>query len=132
MLTFALIGFWLRQRSLSWPAGAEMLVPLTGSLFVPGRLASADEVLVDIGTGYYVSKPLEGARDFLEKKVCNSMLLWCVALGFVVTCAVVWGPQVEYVKNNLDALMKVIAGKRDNLHKVTQMIQRRVSESVGK
>ena len=50
-------------------AGAEMLVPLTGSLFVPGRLASTAEVLVDVGTGYYISKSVDGAKDFLEKKV---------------------------------------------------------------
>ena len=29
----------------------EILVPLTGSLYVPGRLISSDRVLVDIGTG---------------------------------------------------------------------------------
>lgn len=31
----------------------EMLVPLTGSLYVPGKLISNDRVLVDIGTGWY-------------------------------------------------------------------------------
>ncbi len=29
----------------------EILVPLTGSLYVPGKLKSSDRVLVDIGTG---------------------------------------------------------------------------------
>lgn len=33
-----------------------MLVPLTSSLYVPGELSNLDEVIVDIGTGYYVSK----------------------------------------------------------------------------
>lgn len=31
-----------------------MLVPLTASLYVPGKLDDADKVLVDIGTGYFV------------------------------------------------------------------------------
>lgn len=35
-------------------AGREVMVPLTSSLYVPGKLAGTDEVLVDIGTGFYV------------------------------------------------------------------------------
>lgn len=46
-----------------------MLVPLTGSLYVPGTLASVSDLLVDVGTGYYISKSVEGAKEFLEKKV---------------------------------------------------------------
>ena len=40
--------------------GREMMVPLTSSLYVPGRLTGSNEVLVDIGTGYFVgvSTPL--------------------------------------------------------------------------
>lgn len=37
-------------------AGKEILVPLTGSLYVPGTIADAQRVIVDIGTGYYVEK----------------------------------------------------------------------------
>ena len=36
--------------------GTPILVPLTPSLYVPGKLASTDVVLVDIGTGFYVEK----------------------------------------------------------------------------
>merc|ERR1712072_1516721 len=43
-------------------AGKEMLVPLTGSLYCPGKLGSCEKVLVDIGTGYYVRKTREQAR----------------------------------------------------------------------
>lgn len=35
-------------------AGREVMVPLTSSLYVPGTLAGTEEVLVDIGTGFYV------------------------------------------------------------------------------
>lgn len=42
----------------SWTknTGTPILVPLTPSLYVPGKLASTDTVLVDIGTGFYVEK----------------------------------------------------------------------------
>lgn len=33
-----------------------ILVPLTSSLYVPGKLANVEKVIVDIGTGYYVEK----------------------------------------------------------------------------
>ena len=32
--------------------GKEVLVPLTGSMYVPGVLAQPEKVVVDIGTGY--------------------------------------------------------------------------------
>lgn len=34
----------------------EILVPLTSSLYVKGRLADRENVLVDVGTGFYVEK----------------------------------------------------------------------------
>lgn len=36
------------------PAGQPLMLPLTQSLYVSGTVANVDQVLVDIGTGYYV------------------------------------------------------------------------------
>ena len=36
--------------------GKPILVPLTASLYVPGTLADTDNVIVDVGTGFYVEK----------------------------------------------------------------------------
>jgi len=36
--------------------GKPILVPLTTSLYVPGTLADPDNVIVDVGTGFYVEK----------------------------------------------------------------------------
>lgn len=33
-----------------------ILVPLTSSLYVRGKLADRNKVIVDVGTGYYVEK----------------------------------------------------------------------------
>lgn len=33
-----------------------ILVPLTNSLYVPGKLSDHENVIVDVGTGYYVKK----------------------------------------------------------------------------
>lgn len=34
----------------------EVLVPLTSSLYVPGKLGDTSHLIVDVGTGYYVKK----------------------------------------------------------------------------
>jgi prefoldin alpha subunit len=49
----------------SMAEGTELMVPLTGSIYVPGTIKSTDAVLVDVGTGYYVEKnPVEAAEYF--------------------------------------------------------------------
>ncbi|OJI97465.1 hypothetical protein ASPVEDRAFT_36878 [Aspergillus versicolor CBS 583.65] len=47
----------------------EILVPLTSSLYVKGRLTDREHVLVDVGTGYYVEKTPAKAIEFYDQKV---------------------------------------------------------------
>jgi len=49
--------------------GKDVLVPLTGSMYVPGKLTNADKVTVDIGTGYYVEKSSKDAKEYFDRKV---------------------------------------------------------------
>merc|ERR1712000_245382 len=49
--------------------GKPVLVPLTGSMYVPGALAQPDKVIVDIGTGYYVEKESVAAQEYFGRKV---------------------------------------------------------------
>uniref|UniRef100_A0A1B6JXG0 Prefoldin subunit 5 n=1 Tax=Homalodisca liturata TaxID=320908 RepID=A0A1B6JXG0_9HEMI len=49
--------------------GKEIMVPLTASMYVPGRIADVDKVMLDIGTGYYVEKDLDGAKDYFKRKI---------------------------------------------------------------
>lgn len=44
-------------------------MPLTNSLYVPGKLADASRVIVDVGTGFYVEKDIKSATKFYESKV---------------------------------------------------------------
>ncbi|OAK98672.1 Prefoldin alpha subunit [Phaeosphaeriaceae sp. SRC1lsM3a] len=46
-----------------------LLVPLTSSLYVPGKLTDHEHVLVDVGTGFFVEKGIADAKDFYERKV---------------------------------------------------------------
>ncbi|ETS86809.1 hypothetical protein PFICI_00637 [Pestalotiopsis fici W106-1] len=47
----------------------SILVPLTNSLYVRGKLASASHVIVDVGTGFYVEKDIKSATEFYNNKV---------------------------------------------------------------
>ncbi|GAA89491.1 subunit of tubulin prefoldin [Aspergillus tubingensis] len=47
----------------------DILVPLTSSLYVKGKLADREKVLVDVGTGFYVEKTAAKAIEFYENKV---------------------------------------------------------------
>ncbi|CAK9438480.1 uncharacterized protein LODBEIA_P27040 [Lodderomyces beijingensis] len=47
----------------------EMLVPLTSSLYIPGKAVSKQDFLVDIGTGYYVEKNADDAKKVYDKKI---------------------------------------------------------------
>jgi prefoldin alpha subunit len=44
------------RKDRSGGGGHELLVPLTSSLYVKGRLADREKVIVDVGTGFYVEK----------------------------------------------------------------------------
>ncbi|KAH0629030.1 hypothetical protein JD844_010777 [Phrynosoma platyrhinos] len=52
-----------------FPEGKELLVPLSSSMYVPGKLSDVSSVLIDVGTGYYVEKSVDDARDFFKRKI---------------------------------------------------------------
>ncbi|KAK1943940.1 Prefoldin subunit 5 [Phytophthora citrophthora] len=82
----------------------EVLVPLTASMFVPGKLASKEEVLVDVGTGYFVEQSVEKAEQFMDRKV-------------------------EFLQSNTDQLKTVIEGKRNMLEAVLMIMQQKMQEA---
>nr|CAG4638897.1 EOG090X0NBB [Cyclestheria hislopi] len=49
--------------------GDYILVPLTGSMYVPGKITKPSCPLVDVGTGYYAEKNVEQAKDYFKRKV---------------------------------------------------------------
>ncbi|KAL2939046.1 putative prefoldin subunit 5 [Bienertia sinuspersici] len=51
------------------PQGKQMLVPLTASLYVPATLDDALNVLVDVGTGYFVEKTMVEGKEYCQRKI---------------------------------------------------------------
>jgi len=74
-----------------------MLVPLTNSLYVPGRIDNVESLLVDVGTGYFIEKSNAQTQEFLARRV-------------------------KLVTNKLDDLEKTIAYKREYIENVMRMI----------
>ncbi|KAI9091136.1 prefoldin subunit 5-like protein [Phlyctochytrium arcticum] len=93
------------QESLNHVApksqGKKLLVPLTSSLYVPGQLADVEKVIVDVGTGYYLEKPIPEAKDYYKRKM-------------------------DYVKSNLDNLQNTINERRKRLQDLTDLINLRI------
>jgi len=75
-----------------------ILVPLTNSLYVPGKLSDIDNVIVDVGTGYYVQKSRADALKHYQSKV-------------------------DYVRTNLETLQETIQKKQDNMGYLVNVMQ---------
>ncbi|KAI9359766.1 prefoldin, alpha subunit [Pilaira anomala] len=80
-----------------------ILVPLTSSLYVPGKLSNVSKVIVDVGTGYYVEKSVGDASKFYNDKV-------------------------GYVKKNLGTLEKTITDKQSTLRAILNVMQDKMQE----
>ncbi|PRP85730.1 prefoldin subunit 5 [Planoprotostelium fungivorum] len=86
--------------------GKAMLVPLTTSLFVPGQLTNTEQVLIDIGTGYYVTKPVKQASDFFDRKI-------------------------KMINDNADQVAQAVSVKRKNLESVLLVMQQKIGQMQG-
>ncbi|EIN04514.1 Prefoldin-domain-containing protein [Punctularia strigosozonata HHB-11173 SS5] len=79
------------------------LVPLTNSLYVPGKLCDVENVIVDVGTGYYVKKSRQQATKYYQAKV-------------------------DFVRGNLETLQDTITKKQENLNFLLTVIQSKLRE----
>ncbi|KAF8175502.1 Prefoldin [Mycena galopus ATCC 62051] len=86
--------------------GKTILVPLTNSLYVPGKLSDPDHVIVDVGTGYFVQKTREQAVKHYSAKV-------------------------EYIRTNLETLQDTISKKQDNVNSVISVMQSKLQQQAA-
>lgn len=84
--------------------GKDLLVPLTASLYVPGKVVDHNKVMVDVGTGYFVEKSAADADKFFEKKT-------------------------ETLKNSMVELEKIVTQKTSNLRVIETELNRKIQES---
>ncbi|KAK9380648.1 Prefoldin [Kockiozyma suomiensis] len=81
--------------------GKSILVPLTSSLYVPGKIEDVETVMVDVGTGYYVEKKPKDAIVFYESKVST-------------------------LQQNLGDLENIVNNKAGNLRVVDDVLRQKV------
>lgn len=82
------------------------MVPFTDSLYVPGTLTSCEKVIVDIGVGYYVEKPIADAKQFVERK-----------LNLVKKNVMELETQLDVQTRNLEQITLVIEQKKQTASK---------------
>lgn len=95
----ATVGAYEKQTE-----GSDVLVPMTSSLYVRGKLSDANRVLVDIGTGYYV----EVAPKYAEEH---------------------FGKKVKLLEAKINELRQVLMARRTDLDNVSQFAQMRMAQA---
>lgn len=85
------------------PEETKMLVPLNGSLYAPGSIASAEKVLVELGTGYFCEKNVPDAKDLIDRKM-------------------------QLVDKSIESIEQIGNKKRKNLEQIMQIMQYRMQQ----
>lgn len=83
--------------------GREIMVPLSISVYIDGKIAQPTRAMVDVGTGYFIEQSTEGA-----KKVCNE--------------------KVKMLEGTLEKIVKVTSEKKKMLEEISMTMQRKVMQ----
>ncbi|XKL67094.1 hypothetical protein PGB90_010514 [Kerria lacca] len=57
------------EKAQKYSSGQPLLVPLTSSMYVDGKIAEMDSFIINVGTGYYLRKNAEGAKDYFQRRL---------------------------------------------------------------
>ncbi|CAD6890503.1 unnamed protein product [Tilletia controversa] len=94
----------LQSLSADGAEEKDTLVPLTASLYVPGKLADVGHVLVDVGTGYYVEKDTPAAKKLYQERA-------------------------DFVGKKIEELQSMLTQKNGNLQSVVEVQRLKASEA---
>jgi len=84
-------------------ADAEIMAPLTASLYCPGKIKDPNKVMVELGTGFYVERTAKDAVAFLDRRI-------------------------RLVDVNSENVMKVIQATQGNVRSITDAMQGKMLE----
>jgi prefoldin alpha subunit len=73
-------------------------------LYVPGKIAAVDKVLLDVGTGYFIEHETEKGIDYCKRKV-------------------------NFIRDNMEKLMELVGKKRKQLLLVQDFLRARTQEA---
>ena len=89
--------------------GRDILVPLTNSVYVQGKVGDCKSVLVNIGTGYFVERPVVGAKNHCDERSR-------VLAGNITQFAKILGEK----RNNLEMCMLILQKKLQQAEAATE------------
>lgn len=101
-------------------SGKTILVPLTNSLYIPGKLSDPDHVIVDVGTGYFVQKVPIYRRTSISAHLAVSQTR-AQALKH-------YSAKVDYIRSNLETLEETISKKRENMNYLVNVMQSKLQQ----
>ena len=79
------------------------MVPLTASLYCPGKIRDVNKVLIELGTGFFVERTAKEAATFLDRRI-------------------------RLVDANSENVMKVIQVTQGNMRSITESMQGKMLE----
>ncbi|KAJ2356386.1 subunit of tubulin prefoldin [Coemansia erecta] len=80
-----------------------IMIPLSNSLYVPGKLSNIDSVVVDVGTGYYVEKSKADAATYYSGKM-------------------------EYVQSNAQKIQETVEQKQSSYRGLLDVMQYKITQ----
>jgi prefoldin alpha subunit len=90
------------EQLKSQEAGRTVLAPLTQSLYVPAEISDVNNVLVDIGTGYFVRRNISQAQGIMQRKI-------------------------KVLKDTVEKLQETVTHKTRQLETVQEVLQHKVA-----
>ena len=82
----------------------EILVPMTSSLYIPGKCSDIKKLTIEIGGNFFVETTVEKAEKFCDRKI-------------------------ENLKVNMDSIDKIIQDKNEQLNVVNQnLIEKQIGD----
>ena len=75
----------------------EILVPMTSSLYIPGKCSDVKKLTIEIGGNFYVETTIDKADKFCDRKL-------------------------ESIKKNMDKIDEIIKNKNEQLNAVNQQL----------
>ncbi|KAA8499647.1 putative prefoldin subunit 5 [Porphyridium purpureum] len=87
-------------------AGNEILVPMTPSVYVPGSVIAQQNLLVDLGTGYYAEMTVQEAEAYFARRV-------------------------KTVKEQIEKATQMLSQKRQQIEAITIVLQRKTMLAAG-
>lgn len=80
--------------------GKQVMVPLTASLYVPGKIKDPNKLMVELGTGFFCEKTAKETTAFLDRK-----------LKIVDANSENATQVIQVTRRNLDAVAMAMQGK---------------------